>query len=416
MRAPRPEPKISRAPKRAPKLAAISPLPDAERCLPQDLFDLLSTAYGALEGVSACPTACVPKPARFGDAELQKAVAEQGVEWCDSCIALDAWLPFKTIVKLEEETGQTFCASPADLCVFPGVRTGAQRVEIQTLFKDMPASIDRDGAIAIVIGNERYDGQTPANANGHADADAVEKLLVDQLGFDKANIVGLRDARLADLDTILGPSEATGGDLAKRIGARADADVLIYVSSHGLIDAEGAAYLAPADVETARIAETAYPMARLYDNLAKVGARTIMLALEATFASDLTGFADPPNLPSLEVAIMPGSPVPGLAIFKASDRDQKTLEDPEYGIGLFTRHFIEGLAGKADTPPIGNDDRRIDTVELFVFTADVVRMTARNRSVLNRSRFWAKAAIWSSDGSRRANAGGRTEFLCILWC
>ncbi len=377
VRSPKEEPKLSRAPKQAAKLAAISPLPGADRCLPQDLFDLLSQAYGAPAGVSACANTCLPKPVRFGEAEIQKAAADHGVDWCDSCIALGAWLPLKTIVTLEEETGQTFCAAPADLCVFPGVRAGAPRVEIQTLFKDMPASIGRDGAIAIVIGNERYDGQTPGNTNGHADADAVEKLLVDQLGFDKANIISVRDARLADLDTILGPADATGGDLAKRVGARADADILIYVSSHGLIDANGAAYLAPSDVETGRIAETAYPIARLYDNLAKAGARTIMLALEATFAANLNGFADPPNLPSLEVAIMPVSPVPGLAVFKASDRDQRTLEDPEFGIGLFTRHFIEGLAGKADAPPIGNSDRRIDTVELFVFTADVVRMAAR---------------------------------------
>jgi len=45
---------------------------------------------------------------------------------------------------------------------------------------------------------------------------------------------------------------------------------------------------------------------------------------------------------------MPVNPVPGLAVFKASDRDQKTIKDPEYGIGLFTRYLIEGLAGRAD--------------------------------------------------------------------
>jgi hypothetical protein len=48
----------------------------------------------------------------------------------------------------------------------------------------------------------------------------------------------------------------------------------------------------------------------------------------------------------------------------ASDRDQRTILDPEYGIGLFTRYLIEGLAGRADEAPIGNGDKRIDTVEL----------------------------------------------------
>ena len=39
--------------------------------------------------------------------------------------------------------------------------------------------------------------------------------------------------------------------------------------------------------------------------------------------------------------------------------------------------LIEGLAGKADAAPIGNDDKRIDTVELYVYTADAVRTAAR---------------------------------------
>ena len=71
------------------------------------------------------------------------------------------------------------------------------------------------------------------------------------------------------------------------------------------------------------------------------------------------------------------TPVPGLAVFTAGDRDQQTLEDPEFGIGLFTRYLIEGLAGKADEEPLGNNDKRIDTVELYVYTANMVSLAAR---------------------------------------
>jgi hypothetical protein len=74
---------------------------------------------------------------------------------------------------------------------------------------------------------------------------------------------------------------------------------------------------------------------------------------------------------------MPVDPVPGLAVFKASDRDQKTIKDPEYGIGLFTRYMIEGPAGRADAGPVCNDDRRSDTVELDVYTDDAGRTGAR---------------------------------------
>jgi uncharacterized caspase-like protein len=106
-------------------------------------------------------------------------------------------------------------------------------------------------------------------------------------------------------------------------------------------------FLLPVDVKLDDLDKTAYGMQELYDNLGKTGARTIMLMLEANFAKNLDELIDPPNLPELDVEAMPINPVPGLAVFKASDRDQKTLKDPEYGIGLFTRYLIEGLAGRA---------------------------------------------------------------------
>ncbi len=48
-----------------------------------------------------------------------------------------------------------------------------------------------------------------------------------------------------------------------------------------------------------------------------------------------------------------------------------------YDIGLFTRYLIEGLAGNADLPPIGNGDGELDSAEIYVFTAAYVDLAAR---------------------------------------
>ena len=64
-------------------------------------------------------------------------------------------------------------------------------------------------------------------------------------------------------------------------------------------------------------------------------------------------------------------------MLSASVRDLKTLDDPKYGIGLFSRYRIEGLAGRADLEPIGNRDREIDAVELYAYTSHMVRLAAR---------------------------------------
>ena len=172
-------------------------------------------------------------------------------------------------------------------------------------------------------------------------------------------------------------------------------------------------YLLPVDAKLDDLYKTAYPIQALYDHLSKIGARTIMLMLEANFAKNLDELIDPPNLPELEAEAMPVNPVPWLAVFEASDRDQKTIKDPEYGIGLFTRHLIEGLAGRADAAPLGNDDKRIDTVELYVYTADAVCTAARKSFGLEQSRCSARSTIWWWATSRRIDdtAPGHEDLL-----
>jgi hypothetical protein len=286
------------------------------------------------------------------------------------------------VLRLERAANVTICVNP-DMCRLPsaigGGYAGERATTIRTVFKDLPAGIDNDGNVAVVVGNHAYQGELPDNPDGSADADAVMALLIDQLGYKQENIIDLRDATLDDLKRVFGSDSDPGGELAKRIDKDDPGDVFIYVASHGMVKEDDAkeAYLLPVDAKIDDLDGSAYAMQELYDNLGKIGARTIMLMLEANFAQNLDQLIDPPNLPELEVEAMPTTPVPGLAVFKASDRDQRAIQDPEFGIGLFTRYLIEGLAGRADEAPLGNGDKSIDTVELYVYTADAVRTAAR---------------------------------------
>ncbi len=352
-------------------------------CLPDDLYDLMQETYGIRPGLSRCPPPCMPKPSFFTPAELDAVAEKGGLEWCEDCLQVGGYMPLASIRLLEQVANMTVCVNP-DMCRVPAGYggqgdIGEREVEIHTIYKDLPKGIDNEGNIAVVIGNRDYQGELPVNADGHADADAVVTLLTDQLGYTEDNIIDLRDATLADLEQVFGSADNPGGELAERIDDDDPADVFIYIASHGLVDEEDTkkVYLLPVDARLDDLDDSAYPLQELFQHLGKTGARTTMLMLEANFARNLDELIDPPNLPELEVEAMPAQPVPGLAVFKASDRDQKTIQDPEYGIGLFTRYLIEGLAGKADETPIGNGDNQIDTVELFVYTADQVRTTAR---------------------------------------
>src|SRR5262249_35868123 len=119
-----------------------------------------------------------------------------------------------------------------------------------------------------------------------------------------------------------------------------------------------------------------YSFDLLYDNIEKLHTRTTMLFVEANFGQMLTDLIEAPNVPTMPVDIFPKAPVPGLAVLKASDGDQRILQTPEFALGLFTRYLIEGLAGGADAPPVGNGDGRVDTIELYVYTANMVQEEA----------------------------------------
>jgi hypothetical protein len=369
-------PKQAEEPKPKPKskVAAADPI----RCLPQDLYDLVVEAYGKRPALGPCPTACLPKPTYFSPAKLDAIAAREGITWCENCTQVGPYMPLASVLKLEQLAHVTICVAP-DQCVYP-VRTVVEpQTEIRTIFKNLPAGVKNEGNIAVVVGNKTYQGEVPVNAYGASDADAVTALLTDQLGYRKDNIIDLRDATLADFERVFGSDGNPGGEIAKRVDDKNPGDVFIYVASHGLTQGDDgkAVYLLPVDAKPKELEQTAYGLQKLYDNLGKTGARTTMLVLEANFAKTLDELIDPPNLPELEVDAMPLTPVPGLAVFKASDRDQRTIQDPEYGIGLFTRYIIEGLAGRADEAPLGNGDKRIDTVELYVYTSDMVRTAAR---------------------------------------
>lgn len=364
-------------------------IPQSNNCIPRDLYDMLTASYGSRPNVQACPNACLPRPVSFTDARIQSIGAQFNINWCNNCVRLSGWLPLAEILSIEGLTGRTMCVTPLAQCVVPNSYNGGSYAKVRTIFKTLPASVRKPGDIAVIIGNEAYN-KVPLNDNGDREAGAVRTLLLDQLGYSAENIIDVRNAKMAQLEDIFGTAQQEGF-LSKQLASNGQGDVFIYVSSHGLADdAQKRGHILPVDSDFDKTGKGAYALQQLYDNLAKLGARTITLVLEMSFSTDLNQLIEPPNLPQLANSVLPQTAVPGLAVFTASDRDQRTLEDPEYGIGLFTRYLIEGLAGQADVQPIGNADRRIDTVELYVYTANLVRKAARKTQGLEQKPLLAK--------------------------
>ncbi|MCF6199726.1 MAG: caspase family protein [Hyphomicrobiaceae bacterium] len=381
--------------------AVYSPIPTVQRsCLSPDIYKLVRATYGPRTSQSACSNECVTKPRSLTENQLETISARTGIKWCTDCVQLNSYLPLRDILKIERAANISLCATPNEesLCKVPGSQSKSTmrtvvKTKIRTILKRLPPQADHKGDVAVLIGNENYGNSLPENTYGLSDAEAVRTLLVENLGYEERNIIHLKNATLADMEGVFGAGDGQGGRLSRLLKKNGNGNVFIYASSHGLALSSGEdllttgaagrataprkSYLLPVDAKAQNTIDSAYSLERFYQSLGDLRANSIVVALEAGFSNDLSSRIQAPNIPEFDVDAMPTSQIPGLVVIKASEKDQKTLNDPEFGIGIFTRYLIEGYGGRADDERFGRQDGHVDSIELFAYISQLVRDTAR---------------------------------------
>ncbi|MDA7946028.1 MAG: caspase family protein [Hyphomicrobiaceae bacterium] len=350
-------------------------------CLPDDLYQLVVRTYGARPKLKQCTQTCIAMPANITKREAEGYEARGALRWCRACIEIGSHLPLDDILRIERGANVQVCTRPPSRSPKWVSHAGAVRpvfTRARALYRPLPPAIDNKKAFAVIIGNSTYGKGLPANVSASSSAGAMYALLTEQLGYEQDHIIDLRDATLEGMTEVLGSADDHKGKLWKLLRKEPEAEVLVYFAGHaGTRSDFSAGYLLPADAVKYREDRTGYALTILYTNLEKLGARSTLLVLETSFSRDLSGFVFPPNLPGDQVRILPAEPIKGVTVLTAASGDQKTMDDPKFGIGLFTRYLIEGLAGRADLEPIGNNDGKIDTVELYAYTSHMVRLVAR---------------------------------------
>ena len=85
--------------------------------------------------------------------------------------------------------------------------------------------------VAVVIGNRTYaNDRVPEVAYAHRDADAFRQYVVGMLGFDPDNIIDLRDATQAEMETTFGNERDHKGRLWSYLDPSGGSDVVVYYS------------------------------------------------------------------------------------------------------------------------------------------------------------------------------------------
>lgn len=198
----------------------------------------------------------------------------------------------------------------------------------------------RPRAHAVIIGVEKYREKLPAAEFAASDAKLAVEYYRRVLGVPEENIALLLDDRAAksDFEKYLErwlPNRVEPGD-----------EVYVFFSGHGSPSpAKGEAYLVPFDGDPSYIENTGYPLARLYEQLSKLPAKRVVVAMDSCFSgaggrSVVAKGARP--LMNVVATDVPGS----LTVLSASASDQISNSHQEKGHGLFTYYLLRGLKQK----------------------------------------------------------------------
>jgi hypothetical protein len=207
---------------------------------------------------------------------------------------------------------------------------------------ELPSQRARRAGHAVVIGIERYREKLPKADFAAADAKLVAEYAKRVLGYPEENVAVLTDERAArgDFEKYFErwlPNRVEAGD-----------EVLVFFSGHGAPNPKtGDAFLVPYEGDPTYIDETGYPVKRLYQQLAKLPAKRVVVALDSCFSgaggrSVIAKGARP--LVSSRAVDVPAK----VTLIAASAGDQISNSYDEKGHGLFTYFFLKGLKEKGE--------------------------------------------------------------------
>lgn len=242
------------------------------------------------------------------------------------------------------------------------------------------ATSRRAHSLGVIFGIEYYKELAPA-PYAENDAMIMKDYFKNLLGVKEVVVYTSEEAVGLIFDNVFNPDY---GDLQKAI-IKGETDVFVFYSGHGVPSKDGEqVYLFPSTGRLARIDLEGYNINKFYENLEKLGARSINVFLDACFSGE-SRFSEnhqKENLVSMKgIKVKPKLNKPWEAdstfsVFSSSSFDETSCVFEPSQTGLFTYYLCAGLSGDADL----NGDRKITMGELYRYVKDEVQETSKKIS------------------------------------
>jgi len=256
----------------------------------------------------------------------------------------------------------------------------AQTLEARDLILDGPDRVETTPGgravprgYALIVGVSRYRNLDEPRQLKYpeSDAEAIYRVLISQEGgaFQSQNVHLLLGAKatLANIRYELEEWLPTVAQPSDR--------VVVFFAGHGFVK-DGRGYLAPWDVDPARLDTTAYPMTRLGEVLGKqVKAGWKVLLTDACHSGKINAETTNEGLDQQFNSL----PTNFLTLTATTEREQ-SYEDANLstGFGLFTYFLAQAWKGNADNDPC---DGVVTADELIEYVRTNVRRYAKDKQV-----------------------------------
>jgi len=238
--------------------------------------------------------------------------------------------------------------------------------------------------VAVIIGNQKYaDKDIPDVDFAHRDSEAMLRFVRDVLGYREENILILKDASQAQMESAFGRKGNHRGRAFQYVRP-GQSDLMVFYSGHGVPGrTDGRSYLLPTDAALTTSDINGYPLNVLYENLAKAGAKSVTVFLDACFSGGshngplIKGASGIQVLPEEKSESAQDNQGSEITVVTAAGQDQLASWDEEAKHGLFTEYLLRALYGQADGGRWGDGNGKVTLGEVRNFLNDEMRYRAR---------------------------------------
>ena len=198
-------------------------------------------------------------------------------------------------------------------------------------------SAKADRSFAVIIGNQTYRNGVANVDFAEKDAGTFARYCEQTLGLPQQNIRTYYNATYGDMLGALRDIEHIASAYS------GDINVIFYYAGHGIPDeADRSACLMPVDSDGS-MAELCMQLSELYRRLARLGARSVLVFLDACFSGAQRGEGMLMAARGVRIKTSSERPTGNMVVFSAASGEQTAYPYKEKGHGIFTYYLLEKL-------------------------------------------------------------------------